>query len=188
MWFSVNIVIFWSSSKVTLQERKVLPTWTLGLIYSSLFRHFQHYYSFACVSRRVTYFQVYELCRCARFNVVLAEQMQLPLWQYLLKLMYLYQHLKGACCLHLRPTPISVWVYKHHYLTSVCLHIQGTSVFFDTSPKRWCLYSNLHARGRKFSMAMYLEVFIWAALNPFHVHVQDLDNLEICCLWLELGS
>ena len=37
-------------------------------------------------------------------------------------------------------------------------------------------------------MAMYLEVFIWAAKNPFHLRVQDLDNLEVCCLWLELGS
>ena len=37
-------------------------------------------------------------------------------------------------------------------------------------------------------MAKYLKVFMWAAINPFHVRVQDLDNLEVRCLWLELGS
>jgi len=37
-------------------------------------------------------------------------------------------------------------------------------------------------------MAKYLVVFMWAAINPVHVRVQDLDNLEVHCLWLELGS
>ena len=157
MWLIVNIEIFWSSwilliklvtfwnsSKVILREKKALSTWTLGLIYSSLFRHFQHYYSFACVSRRVTFFPIYELYRCARFNVVIAEQMQMLLWQYLLKLIYLYQHLKGACCLHLRRIPLSLWVYQHQCLTSVLLNIHVTSIFLGTSSNRWCLYSNWH--------------------------------------------